>query len=308
MARLSWRVRWAILGIMTLAGITIYFTNALLTERFTASTQQRAQLRLALYSGNLISELQRNSIVPRLLASDPELIGALASNDFQQTSQRLLSFVDEIGAAGIMLLDIDGRVVAATDRLRLGQFHKDAPYFIQALRSNETVFTTTPSLEIGELDFAYSRSVVANQMRLGVVVVEADLRKFETAWRGISDAVIVTDSTGQIILTTEQSWLGLNEAEALSRRSAPNAIQRALEATQGWGNTGADAYVQGQAVMRQDLRVPFQGWTMAVFTTYGGVRQRVNAAIALVVMGFAIFLSLAFYQLSRRSLTRAVIL
>ncbi len=69
-ANLSWRVRFALLAIFMLAVGTVYITNQLLSARFTQSTLQRAQLRLALYSGNMVSELQRNSIVPRLLASD----------------------------------------------------------------------------------------------------------------------------------------------------------------------------------------------------------------------------------------------
>ncbi|HAB76123.1 MAG TPA: two-component system sensor histidine kinase, partial [Planktomarina temperata] len=93
-ANLSWRVRIALLTIFLIAVGTVYFTNQLLTARFTQSTLQRAQLRLALYSGNMVSELQRNSIVPRLLSSDAELVGALSSRDYQRTSQRLLSFVD----------------------------------------------------------------------------------------------------------------------------------------------------------------------------------------------------------------------
>ena len=83
---LSWRVRLALLTIFLLAVGTVYITNQLLTARFTQTTLQRAQLRLALYSGNLVSELQRNSIVPSLLGSDAELIGALTSKDYQRTS------------------------------------------------------------------------------------------------------------------------------------------------------------------------------------------------------------------------------
>ncbi len=306
LAGLSWRVRVALLAIFAIGVATVYFTNLFLTERFTATTQQRAQLRLALYSGNLVSELQRNSIVPRLLASDPELIGALASSDFQQTSQRLLSFVDEIGAAGIILLDSNGRVVASTERARLGELHQNAPFFVDALRSDQTVFTGRTDDDSG-IDFAYSRRVTNNQMNLGVVVVEADLAKFQTAWGGVADAVIVTESSGKIILATEQNWLGVSEEEALALRSAPSAIERALQATQGWGAVPADAYLQGRAVMRQELRVPFQGWRMTLYTTYVGVRQRVNAALALVIMGFAIVFAFAFYQLSRQTLTRALV-
>ena len=304
-ANLSWQMRFALLTIFMLAVGTVYITNQLLTARFTQSTLQRAQLRLALYSGNMVSELQRNSIVPRLLASDAELIGALSSKDYQLTSQRLLSFVDEIGAAAILLLDADGRVVAATDRSRLGETQRNLPHFVDAVRASQTVFTTHKQA-IGGYDFAYSRQVVANNNLLGVIVVEVDLRKFQSAWAGISDAVIVSSPQGPILLATEKSWVGLPEQEALARRSAPSAIERAIQATQDWTVLLADVYEQGKAVMRQELLVPFRGWNMVLFTTYGGIRQRVNAVLALEIMGFSIFLALTFYQLSRQTLTRAL--
>ena len=304
-ANLSWWVRFALLAIFMLAVGTVYITNQLLTARFTQSTLQRAQLRLALYSGNMVSELQRNSIVPRLLASDAELIGALNSNDYQRTSQRLMSFVDEIGAAAILLLDSDGLVVAATDRNRLGETQRNLPHFREAARASQTVFTTHKH-DTDVYDFAYSRKILSNNKPLGVIVVEVDLRKFQSAWAGISDAVIVAAAGGQILLATENSWVGLPEQEALALRSAPSAIDRAIQATQDWTVLSADAYMQGKAVMRQELRVPFRGWNMVLFTTYGGIRQRVNAVLALEIMGFSIFLALAFYQLSRQTLTRAL--
>ena len=304
-ANLSWRVRFALLAIFMLAVGTVYITNQLLSARFTQSTLQRAQLRLALYSGNMVSELQRNSIVPRLLASDAELIGALNSNDYQRTSQRLMSFVDEIGAAAILLLDSDGLVVAATDRNRLGETQRNLPHFREAARASQTVFTTHKH-DTGVYDFAYSRKILSNNKPLGVIVVEVDLRKFQSAWAGISDAVIVAAAGGQILLATENSWVGLPEQEALALRSAPSAIDRAIQATQDWTVLSADAYMQGKAVMRQELRVPFRGWNMVLFTTYGGIRQRVNTVLALEIMGFSIFLALAFYQLSRQTLTRAL--
>ena len=304
-ANLSWWVRFALLAIFMLAVGTVYITNQLLTARFTQSTLQRAQLRLALYSGNMVSELQRNSIVPRLLASDAELIGALNSNDYQRTSQRLLSFVDEIGAAAILLLDSDGLVVAATDRNRLGETQRNLPHFREAARASQTVFTTHKH-DMDVYDFAYSRKILSNNKPLGVIVVEVDLRKFQSAWAGISDAVIVAAAGGQILLATENSWVGLPEQEALALRSAPSAIDRAIQATQDWAVLSADAYMQGKAVMRQELRVPFRGWNMVLFTTYGGIRQRVNTVLALEIMGFSIFLALAFYQLSRQTLTRAL--
>jgi two-component system, NtrC family, C4-dicarboxylate transport sensor histidine kinase DctB len=78
----DWRVRLAFITFVAIAVAVVWVTNQLLTERFTETTRNRAEVRLALYTGNLQSELQRNSVVPLLLSRDPALIGALNSGDF----------------------------------------------------------------------------------------------------------------------------------------------------------------------------------------------------------------------------------
>ncbi len=80
---ISWRVKLAIAVMIAFAIGVVLFTNKWLTDRFTETTLSRAELRLALYSGNILTELQRNSIVPLLLARDPELIAALDSGQFR---------------------------------------------------------------------------------------------------------------------------------------------------------------------------------------------------------------------------------
>ncbi|MFL4471260.1 ATP-binding protein [Tateyamaria armeniaca] len=300
---IGWRVRAALVVLTVAAVATVFFTNRLLTDRFTETTKNRAELRLALYSGNLLSELRQNAIVPQLLARDPTLIGALNSADYQQSTQRLISFVEEIGAANLLLLDIDGRAVAATDRNRLGTNHSADLYFVDALRAAGTVFTTTER-EAGGFSFTYSRKIMAGGDVLGVIAVEVDLQKFERAWAGISAAVFVTDSVGQIILATEPRWRGRTEEDALERQTPQSAIERAIRATADWTALPADAYIQGEAVMRLENRIPFRGWRMTSFTTYESVRERVNGVLAIEIMGFAILLALAFYALSRRSASR----
>lgn len=294
----GWRVRLALAFLLSLAIATIFITNRLLTDRFTETTRNRAELRLALYSGNLQAELSQNSIIPQLLARDPTLLGALNSADYSQSTQRLLSFVEEIGAASLMLLDRDGRTVAATDRNLLGSSHGSQRYFLDALRGSGTIFTVGQR-ESGGYRFTYSRRMQAGGDTLGVILVEVDLLKFERAWVGISDALIVTDSTGTIILATEPRWRGRVEADALARQTPQSAIERAIQATADWTALPPDAYVQGEAVMRLENKIPFRGWRMTSFTTYASVRERVNGVLALEIMGFAILLALAFYFLSR---------
>ena len=302
----SWRVRLAVALLLVIAVATISVTNKLLTDRFTESTRNRAELRIALYSGNLLAELRQNAIVPQLLSRDPALIEALTRSDYSLSTQRLISFVEEIGAASLMLYDIDGRTVAATDRNRLGASHRQEAYFVDALQSNSTVFSVIPR-DTGGYRFFYSRRIQEGGTNLGVIAAEVDLQRFERAWAGISDAVIVTDSTGDIIMATEPRWRGLTESEALSNQTPQSAIERAIKATADWTALPADAYLQGEAVMRLSSRIPFRGWRITSYTTYASVREKVNGVLALEVMGFAILLALTFYALSRRTAGRAAL-
>lgn len=280
----------------------VWISNQWLTQRYTESTRSRAELRMALYTGNLISELQRNSVVPLLLSRDPAFISALNSEDYVNSSQRLISFRDEIGAQSLLLLDQTGRAVASTDRERLGSNHRAQPYFVNALRSSDTVFTTSQT-EAGAYDFTYARKILNGGELIGVIVVVVDLAKFEQSWGRISDAVYVTDSEGRVILTTEPRWRGLPEADAMTTLPPATAIERALERTAQWAALPSEAFFAGDDVIRQTSRVPFQGWQMTSFTTYASVRERVNGVLALEIMGFAILLTLGFYVVSRRATT-----
>ena len=277
-------------------------TNAMLMQRYTEPTRNRAELRLALFGANIVSELQLNSIVPQLLARDQELIGALNSDDFSTSTLRLMSFLDEISAQGLVLLDEDGRIVAATNRNRLGENHRQSRYFIEAQRSNGTVFSVIPR-ETGGFSFVYSRRIDFQGSLIGVIMVEADLAKFERSWAGISDALLVKDSEGRIILSTEPLWRGLTEDQAVARETPSSAIERALYATTDW-TTEVDGYLEGEAVMRVGSRIPFRGWQVVSYTSYQSVREQVNGVLALEIMGFAILLALAFYALSRKTMLR----
>ncbi|MCJ8138907.1 ATP-binding protein [Falsirhodobacter halotolerans] len=302
---ISWRLRIIIVLLIAVAVATVFFTNRWMTERATETTRNRAEVRLALYSGNLLSELQRTSVVPLLLARDSSLITALTSEQYSVTSQRLMTFRNEIGAAAISLLDRNGRVVGATNRNLLGTNYRNEPFFVDAMRTKETVFSATRRSE-GAFDFTYSRAVVQDNQMIGVVVVAVDMLKYERVWAGLQDAVLVTDSSGTVILATEPRWRGLEVNQALAVRDPPSAIRRAFQVTTDWAQEPPDAYLRGEAVLRTDARVPFRGWRLTTFTAYNSVRERVNAILALEIMGFAILLAATFYALSRRTWSRSV--
>lgn len=293
-------LRLLALGVVAIAVAVVWFTHQFLTDRFTETTRNRSELRLALYTGNLMSELQRNSVVPLLLARDPGLTGALEKGDYSTTSQRLMLLQGELGAASMLLLDAEGRTVAATDRNRLGTSHRNQPYYVEALRGKETIFTAWRR-ETGGYGFTFSRSLVSDGKSRGVIVVEVDLMKYERAWAGFADAVAVVDSEGAVVLATEPRWRGLPLAQALDVRDPPTAIERALKVTADWTQPPPDAWLRGEAVMKTEARIPFRGWRMAMFTRYDSVRERVNAFLAMEIMGFALLLAGGFYALSRKA-------
>jgi two-component system C4-dicarboxylate transport sensor histidine kinase DctB len=302
-----WILRGGLVAFLFLAISVIWVSNIWLTERFTETTRNRAELRLAIYSGSVLSEIQRHQVVPVLLSRDPVLIRALEANDYTNTSQNLISYVEDIGAASILLLDREGRVVAATDRARIAELRREDPFFVEATRSTGTVFTSNEP-ETGRFDFTFSHRIENGDGLLGVILVEIDLVRLVDRWRGRSEAVFLTDSTGQIILATEGRWRGRTEAEAMALRATPNAIQRALEGAGDWafGEPSADFF--GSATIRLENRIPFRGWRIVSYTAYASVRERVNGVLALQIMGFALMLAGGFYLLSRRARSQSAVL
>lgn len=282
----------------------VLITNRWLTERFTETTRNKAELRLALYSGNVVSELQRTSVVPLLLSRDPAISEALKKGDFSRTTQRLVQVQSDIGVASILLLDSTGRTVGATNRNLLGTNYRNADFYVAAARSVDTVFSANPR-EGGGYDFTYSQQVMADGIPKGVIVVAVDLMKFERAWAALQDVVLVTDSAGTVILSTEPRWRGQPLEKAIAAPDDPSALNtalnRALAVTSDLTQNRPDAYLRGVAVLRTDNRMTFRGWHMASFTAYDSVRERVNGILALEIMGFAILASLTFYLLSRRA-------
>jgi len=293
--------------LVVLAGVVVWVLDDWLSASFTETTRNRAELRLVLYAGNIEAEMQRTQVVPILLARDPLLREALENGNYTSIPQLLIGLQDDVGAASIELLDTSGRVVGATDRVRLGRMRSSDQLFVDARRANNTIFAVQ-ARESGGYGFFYARTIRAGpQAIMGVVIVEVDLAKFERAWAGFSDVVALLDSEGHIILSTEPRWRGRTEDEALTLRTAPSAIERALRYTADLAGRGPDTFLSSEAVLRSEMRVRHRGWRMISFTTYDGVREKVNGVLALVIMGFALLLAMVFYLFSRRAWSQSAL-
>lgn len=296
---------WRALAVFSIAlsVLVIWGTSLLLSERFSEGARTRAELRLDLYTGSIVTELQRNAVVPLLLEQDAVLVGALANDNSTAASERLVTLLDEVGAQGFLLLDGEGRTVAATDPAQIGTSHADAPYFRESLQRSGTIFTHHAP-EDGPYVFAYARRVAVPGRPDGVVVVFVDLAKFERGWVGISDEVLVLDSMGNVVLATEPQWRGRPEEAALADVPAISGWQGLWSPKSYFGNAGPDAMLNASAVLRSDDRLPFRGWRIASFTPYQTVQDQVNTVLSFEIAALAILLSAGFYVISRRATQR----
>jgi two-component system C4-dicarboxylate transport sensor histidine kinase DctB len=303
----SQRALWIWRGLavfsIALSVLVIWGTSFLLSERFSEGARRRAELRLDLYTRSIVTELQRNAVVPLLLEQDAVLIGALANNNSTAASERLVTLLDEVGAQGFLLLDGEGRTVAATNPAQIGTSHADAPYFLESLQLAGTIFTHHGP-EDGPFVFAYARRVAVPGRPDGVVVVFVDLATFERGWVGISDEVLVLDSNGNVVLATNPQRRGRSEEVALADVAVVSGWQGLWSPKSYFENAGPDATLDGDAVLRSDDRLPFRGWRIVGFTSYQTVTDQVNTVLSFEIAALALLLSAGFYVISRRATQR----
>jgi two-component system C4-dicarboxylate transport sensor histidine kinase DctB len=293
-------VRLGVILLISSSVIIILLSNLYLTQNYSQAKRSEAERELSLYSGRLISELQRVSVVPLLLSRDTGLISDINTKDYQLTSQRLITFSDEIRVKSITLLERFGRIVASSDRTDLGQNLRDQNFFFNAMRQSGTVFTISDN-EKGRRSFYYSRKLESQSKVLGVIVVEVALDNLFTTWSANDSTIMVTNSEGIVVLSTDQDFLNQSLETALLAQPTLTALERAIRATGDWNGTEVDAYIEDQALYRLDTAIPFQGWRLTYLTPFQSVREKVNGVLALGITALALLLALGFYFLSRRA-------
>ena len=298
-------VRLGVILLISSSVIIILLSNLYLTQNYSQAKRSEAERELSLYSGRLISELQRVSVVPLLLSRDTGLISDINTKDYQLTSQRLITFSDEIRVKSITLLERFGRIVASSDRTDLGQNLRDQNFFFNAMRQSGTVFTISDN-EKGRRSFYYSRKLESKGKVLGVIVVEVALDNLFTTWSANDATIMVTNSEGIVVLSTDQDFLNQSLETALLAQPTLTALERAIRATGDWNGTEVDAYIEDQALYRLDTAIPFQGWRLTYLTPFQSVREKVNGVLALGITALALLLALGFYFLSRRATRQSI--
>ncbi len=283
---------------LLLTVLLLWASTSFLTDRFTTEQREKSLQRAGLYASTISATLQRNAYVPLLLSRDQTLIYALITGDYSATSTRLISFKEDLSAASIILMDINGLVVAATEPRDIFVEEERPGFFIRALRESATVFQ---ALRIdGKINgFYYARKIEFEDESIGVIVVEVDLQRQENFWRRSGANVVLSDSAGDILLASQPAWRDTTLQDLLTSTYRPTTSERLF------GNEEQSpqsfVHINGQRLLVSEASVGFLGWDLSYFASLEDAQARVNAFIALELMILAMLAALIFYLISRKT-------
>ena len=284
--------------------VLLVATNSFFTSKYLNDIKQEGEIRLTQNERNIVSELQKNSVIPQFLVRDQSIWNALLSNNFSSLPQMFLEFIDEISIESITLMDRTGQIVAVAGKENLNVNSSNKIIFNTAISTNDTVMNIIEKDE-NEFGFFYSRKIENDQRVLGVLSIEVDLKKFENSWKSAGERIFISNGEGKIVLATEPTWKGLSEDLAWKNQNSKNIIKRGYSVAKGWVDSNeSDQYFNDSSFVRFNKNIPILNWKMSSFENYSGVRERVNTILALEILIFLLLLVLSLYSLNRKKILR----
>ena len=298
------RARVFLFSLSVLFVVLLVATNSFFTSKYLNDIKQEGEIRLTQNERNIVSELQKNSVIPQFLVRDQSIWNALLSNNFSSLPQMFFEFIDEISIESITLMDRTGQIVAVAGKENLNVNSSNKIIFNTAISTNDTVMNIIEKDE-NEFGFFYSRKIENDQRVLGVLSIEVDLKKFENSWKSAGERIFISNGEGKIVLATEPTWKGLSEDLAWKNQNSKNIIKRGYSVAKGWVDSNeSDQYFNDSSFVRFNKNIPILNWKMSSFENYSGVRERVNTILALEILIFLLLLVLSLYSLNRKKILR----
>lgn len=199
------------IGILLLAALGLLATDRTMRASALEEAENAAQNEAAILAAGLESELDKFSLVPLVLARDPQVQSLMAGDRTQQNglNQRLQQIAEQTGAAVIYLMSRDGLTLVASNWNRpdsfVGSDYGFRSYFRGARESGvATEFalgtvSRRPGLYI-------ARRVDGLTGPVGVVAIKVEFNQLEASWAKASSGVYVTDPDGIILVTSNPVW------------------------------------------------------------------------------------------------------
>jgi two-component system C4-dicarboxylate transport sensor histidine kinase DctB len=271
-------------------------------------TSRQAEADLALASDRLTGQLQRYRELAVLTADRPAFLNAIQSGSDARTRAVLLEIADKTAALDVMLVDGQGRVVAAA-RGTVGVDLSHTPYVQRAMQGalGRSHGVRQP---FDERVYYYAAPIVDQASEVsGVIVVAVNIAAIEWDWVGGNPAVFFTDVSGGVFISNRSDLVFWNRPVGQAGLIPPSGKAPQFESyilgghevwDLGWG-----PYLPENALhLTRDL--PVVGLVGEVLVDVQPARRFAvlqAAAVAALFLAFGAFLFVATER--RRTLSQA---
>ncbi|MDP5103982.1 MAG: cache domain-containing protein, partial [Erythrobacter sp.] len=201
----------ALAGTLVIIALAIVGLDRAMRVRAMDETRAAASNDAALLAAGLESELNKFTLVPRVLSVDPEVATLLAGDgrDLAVLNRRLAALAQQTNAAAIYLMDARGLTLASSNWDRpdsfVGSNYGFRSYFAEALR--EGMASDFALGTVSRRPGLYLAQRVGPPTRpLGVVAIKVEFDSLESKWRDAKAGVFVTDGDGIVLLSSNPEW------------------------------------------------------------------------------------------------------
>ncbi|HZX29767.1 MAG TPA: ATP-binding protein [Rhodocyclaceae bacterium] len=323
------RILALVLTLVTLVAASTFLAFRVSLNLGLADLQTTGRHRLDLYATSLEREIDKYAYFPNTLGLERDVVRLLADPaptpaQTEQVNQYLEQLNELAGTLSIYVLDIRGRVLAASNWRRPDSFVGEElafrPYFRQAMATGTGRFFGIGTTQ-GEPGYYLASALTNAQGTVGVAVVKVGLQQLEKSWATAEAPALVADENGVVILASVPDWkfTTLRPLDEATRKTFDRTLQyngRALHplgvvesADLGHGARLVHLPKAGPEMvslfpvtgdfLAQTQPLPGTPWTITVFSHQEQERE-IAASRAALAGGGAAFLFLAALMVNER--------
>ena len=174
--------------------------------------RDRALAALPLATGTLVGEVEKQRLIPQVLARDDAVRQVLrqpTKSTLAALDQKLLEIARDASASAVYVIDADGIAIAASNAGEptsfVGSDYRFRHYFVEAMAKSAASQYALGTVS-GRPGLYLSNRVDDHDRPLGVVVLKVELDRVESSWRQSGFVVFATDERGVVLATSLAEW------------------------------------------------------------------------------------------------------
>jgi two-component system C4-dicarboxylate transport sensor histidine kinase DctB len=312
-ARQSRAARWmAVVSVLAALAATVFAAGRIGADQARDELRDRALAALPLAAGTLAGEIEKQRLVPQVLARDDavrQLLRQPARSTETALDRKLLDIARDASASVVYVIGADGIAIAASNAGEptsfVGSDYRFRHYFAEAMARGAASQYALGTVS-GRPGLYLSNRVDDQDRPLGVVVLKVELDRVEIGWRQAGFVVFATDERGVVLATSLPEWRfhtlaplsATDAAAARERLQLPDAGFDPLPLSRGSG--GDVVLMDGSSEPRRfveaalDLADAMPGWRLALLMPAdaaldsAAMTARLTTLLALLLAGLLI--------------------